>query len=374
MPGSHISRTAVLILLTCLSDVAGQAQATSSFDDLVEQASAAREQNDIPRAIELYSRIVQVNPKWPLGWWFLGWLQYQAGSFAAARDSLTHFIEVTPNPGPALGLRGLSELETGEYQQALEDIERSLSMREVGQPQNEQGLRFYEAVLLTRLGKFEDALRTYNFFVQRGVTSPELSSAIGLAGLRRKLLPKDVPEDQRDLVAAAGEALRKFMAGDENGAASAFQALFQHFPMALNAHYLYGYLLFTSDPYLAGAEFKRELEIAPSSENAQIAMAWALLMQNNAAAALPYARSAAAARPELAATELVLGRALSEVGELKEGIDNLEHALQQEPDNLEIHIALAKAYSRSGRTEEAHRERAVSLKLAPNGMTHIALP
>jgi hypothetical protein len=56
--------------------VATGQNALDQGNDLITQASAARAQNDIPRAIELYSRAVQVNPKWPDGWWFLGSLQY----------------------------------------------------------------------------------------------------------------------------------------------------------------------------------------------------------------------------------------------------------------------------------------------------------
>src|SRR5258707_15142587 len=46
----------------------------SKFDEVVMNASAAREQNDVPRAIELYTEAVRLNPKWPDGWWFLGLL------------------------------------------------------------------------------------------------------------------------------------------------------------------------------------------------------------------------------------------------------------------------------------------------------------
>ena len=89
-----------------------------------------------------------------------------------------------------------------------------------------------------------------------------------------------------------------------------------------------------------------------------------ILMRNAAAEALPYAQKAVAQKPELASAQLVLGRSLLETDDLDGGMEHLEKALQLEPDNLEIHLARAKAYSKSGRKEDARRERILCLQLA----------
>jgi len=49
---------------------------------------------------------VQLNPKWPEGWWYLGSLQYGAGSYSDARDALSRYIELTPSAGAAMAVRG----------------------------------------------------------------------------------------------------------------------------------------------------------------------------------------------------------------------------------------------------------------------------
>jgi tetratricopeptide (TPR) repeat protein len=99
---------ALAILLTVLLPILAPAQSTpGGFEDLALRASAAREQNDVPKAVDLYGQAVQLNPKWPDGWWFLGLLQYGSDQYAAARDSLTQYIKLTPNAGPAIALRGL---------------------------------------------------------------------------------------------------------------------------------------------------------------------------------------------------------------------------------------------------------------------------
>src|ERR1700722_9579196 len=96
-----------IFLLSAAVDAAGQA--TDKFDDLTTQAAAARDQGDVPRALELYRQAVQIKPKWADGWWFLGSLHYASNEYTAARDAFTHFVEITPDAGPAYALRGLCE-------------------------------------------------------------------------------------------------------------------------------------------------------------------------------------------------------------------------------------------------------------------------
>jgi len=336
----------------------------ASFEELASAAAAARQANDIPRAIGLYGQALELNSKWQDGWWFLGSLEYGADQYAAARDALTHYLDLAPKAGPAFALRGLSEFETGEYAQSLGDIQRALALGAANAPRNEQILRYHEALLLTRNQRFEDALRVYGVFARDGITNPELLLAIGLAGLRTPLFPKDLAPNRQDLYLAAGNAAYQFMAGDAKKGQAGFEDLFQRFPTAPNAHYLYGYLLFATDPDQALPQFKRELEIAPSNAAAEVMMAWDSLMRGSFAEALPYAQKAVAEQPEATVPQLVLGRSLLESGDVKDGMEHLEKALQLDPDNLETHLALAKAYSKSGRKEDARRERLRCLQIA----------
>ena len=93
-------------------------------------------------------------------------------------------------------------------------------------------------------------------------------------------------------------------------------------------------------------------------------LSWACLLQNDPAQALPYAQKSAAEQPTLPLAQLVLGRALVETSQVPDGLEHLEKALQMEPMNLEVHLALAKAYSKSGRKEDARRERLRCLEIA----------
>src|SRR6202790_2772503 len=357
--------TLAVLLFTLLLQLCAAQANPAGFSDLATKATAARDANDVPGAIEVYQQALKLNSQWPDGWWFLGSLQYGSSAYAAAREALSHYLELTPNAAPALAMRGLCEFETAEYPNSLNDIQRALALGAANQPRNEKILRYHEALLLTRTGRFEDALRSYAFFTHDEDSNPELLLALGLAGLRTPLLPKDLKVDQQEVYIAAGKAAFDFMKGEKEVAHGEFQRLFQRVPPVPNAHYLYGYLLYASDPDAALAEFKNELEVAPSAV-AEVMLAWIPLLQNDGAAALPYARTAVAQEPTLPSSQLVLGRALTETGDTKEGIEHLEKTLQLQPDNLEVHLALAKAYSKSGRKEDARRERLQCLEMTKN--------
>jgi predicted Zn-dependent protease len=215
-------------------------------------------------------------------------------------------------------------------------------------------------------------LQKYRPLARGKVPNPELLIAIGLAGLQTPLLPKELRADRRELYAVAGNAAFLFMSGDEKAAQQAFQELFQRFPTAENSHYFYGYLLSPQDPDLAIRELKRELEITPSNTAAQLLLAWDCLTRNDFGTALTYAKKVAAAEPTLPIAQVLLGRALVETGDVRAGTELLEKELKLQPDNLEIHFALAKAYSKTGRKEDARRERLLCLQREKSATTQEA--
>src|ERR1039458_5546170 len=71
------------------------------------------------------------------------------------------------------------------FQPSLKDIQRALSLGAANQPRNEKILRYHEALLLTRTGRFEDALRSYSFFTRDEDSKPELLMALGLESSSR---------------------------------------------------------------------------------------------------------------------------------------------------------------------------------------------
>jgi tetratricopeptide (TPR) repeat protein len=372
----RIQASAFLLLLLAFlpfENLAAQ-NGSPSFEEVAAEAAAARDANDIPRAIELYTQGLRLDAKWHDGWWYLGLLQYESGAYAAATDALSHLLALRPDAGQALALRGLCEFETGDYSPALADIRKSLALGAGDDARHEQLLLYHEAMLLTRLGRFTEALRAYSAFAEHKLSSPELLVAIGLAALRMPLLPKEASADQQALLTSVGDATFEFMEGDQGAARLAFSDVFQRFPTARNAHLHYGILLLAFGQDAAEPQFKKELEVAPENADARIMLAWSLLMQNRGDEALPYATRIAQEEPERAIAQLALGRALVDTGNVAAGIEHLQHGIKLQPDNLEIHIALAKAYSKSGRDADARRERALCLQMTQNGATPLVHP
>jgi tetratricopeptide (TPR) repeat protein len=362
---SRIHQRAVLVLLAslALSALASAQTASPDFSQLAAQAAAARASGDSARALDLYTQALRVNPSWSDGWWYLGQIHYAANDYAEAVDAFTHFLSFQPNAAPATALRGLCEFELGEYEPSLRDVQHALALGAADDSRNAQILHYHEALLLTRLSHFEEALSAFGYFAQQHLASDDVDIAIGLAMLRLPLLPADAGPSQREEAAGAGHAAFLLMSGDTQGASDAFHQFFAKNPTVTGVHYSYGYLLYPTDQDAAIAEFQREVAVDPGSSITHTMLAWALLIENEPAAALPEARKAAAAAPTLPLAQLSLGRALLETGDIKSATPILESALALDPQNLEIHIALARAYSESGREADARHERITCLQM-----------
>ena len=67
--------------------------------------------------------------------------------------------------------------------------------------------------------------------------------------------------------------------------------------------------------------------------------------------------------PDSYVAHSVLGRLLVETGELQPGIQELERAENLAPESPQPRIALASAYAKAGRKEDAARERREFLRL-----------
>jgi tetratricopeptide (TPR) repeat protein len=353
----------VIVCVVALMSAARTSAAT--FEELAAKATAAREANDLPGAFELYRQALQMNPRWAEGWWFLGTLAYDGDQYESGRQAFAEFVKLDDKAAPGWSFLGLCEFETGEYASALEHMRRGLEHGNGLEPAIEQVLRFHEALLLTRLGLFDQALPKFMPLVRHGVQNPELIAGIGLAALRRPLVPKEVPAEQRDLIGATGKTVWGWMAGDASQTTAAFQALANGYPTAPGVHYLYAtYLLSFRPAEEALAELRRELEVNLHSADARAMIALLMVRAGASTTALPLARQAAQDGPGSPMAQYTYGLTLAGAGELSQAIEHLETAERLDPANVEYHMGLAGAYSKAGRHEDARRERRTSIVLA----------
>jgi Flp pilus assembly protein TadD len=83
-------------------------------------------------------------------------------------------------------------------------------------------------------------------------------------------------------------------------------------------------------------------------------------------AALPWAQKAAEDGPLVPIARYTYGLILAHAGDMR-AIEQLEAAGKLDPANLEYHTALAGAYAKFGRRDNARRERLRSIALARQG-------
>ena len=197
------------------------------FSDLATRAASARDQQNLPLAIQLYTQAEQINPSWQEGWWYLGVLQYSSNQYSGAIDAFSHLLQLAPTAVPAMALRGLSEFETGAYDEALRDLDQAVAHGAANEPRNEQIIRYHLALLLAHAARFEDALAQYTALARLHAEAPDLFIAIGLAGTRSTAFPADVPAADRAFYESAGHAGYVFLSGDDEEADRLFTELFR---------------------------------------------------------------------------------------------------------------------------------------------------
>ena len=333
-------------------------------DDLATQAAAARDANNIPRALQLYRQGVEQQPAWLDGWWFLGLLSYETAEFGEGRRAFTEFTRLQPKSPMAWAFLGLCEYEIGEYTSALEHLERSLGPGGGLHPDLEPVARFHHALLLTRAGSFDRARLMFQPFVRRAIQDPVLIAGLGLNALRRPLTPKEVPAAEEKLILAAGDALYAWLAGDMSKAETSFRSLLETYSGVPGVHYLYATYLLVTRPDDVKAELGREFTVSPRSADARALLALLLVQEGDTSSALPVAKAAAEDAPTSATAQYAYGVALKLAGEVSLAIPRLEAALRIDPAKAEYHMTLAGAYSKAGRYEDALRERRTSIELA----------
>jgi tetratricopeptide (TPR) repeat protein len=344
------------VLVFCA--LAAPALRAATFEELAARAAAAREADQVPQAIDFYRQALQMKREWPEGWFYLGTLFYDSDRYPDAQEAFTQYVKIADKPA-GWAFLGLCEFETGGYTQAHDHLQRGLDGHLA--PEIEQVVRFHEALLLTRLGLFDQALHWYQPLVQRGIHDPTLISGMGLNSLYRAMLPREIPGDERELVTAAGKAAYAWMLGDLGATDQSFKTLVSGYPNLPGVHVFYATYLLGSHPDEATAELRRELGVNPESVEARAMLALLLVQAGQTAAAAPFAKKAVEDRITSPLAQYAYALTLSDP---LQAAEHLEIAEKLDPSNFEYHMALARVYSKVGRHDDARRERKTSIQLA----------
>jgi len=352
--------TPLLFLALLLADTA---KPSPAFDRIARQAASARDQNRLDDALGLYRQAVKLRPNWAEGWWFLGTILYDRDQYPEARDALRRFVPLDARDARGPALLGLCEYHTGEYDSSLRHLNaaRRLGLRD--NASIETVVLYHAALLLTRFEQYESALSILMDFARRNNESPSVIEAAGLAALRKPLLPPELPESAGPLVFATGRAVFLTAQRKPAEARKAFEDLLAAYPAEPNLHYLYGSFLLVDDPSSGLGEFEKELAISPAHLPSLVVLALEYQKRGDPAKGRVYAQQAVEAAPNSFAARTALGKLLLDLDDAPGAIRELETALRLAPDSPQVRIALASAYAKAGRKDDAARQRAEFLKL-----------
>jgi tetratricopeptide (TPR) repeat protein len=353
----------VWIILSLACGAAAQ-QPAPSIERIQKQAEAARAAKRVDEAIQLYKRGVALKPSWDEGWWGLGTLYYELDRFDEGRTAFRRLTVIKPDVGLPWAMLGLCEFETKHYEEALQHLRRGTDLG-VDQDQNISGVAHYHlALLLTRFTEYEASMKLLSVFAQQNINNPSYVEAMGIAALRKPLLPAEVPPAEHQLVMDTGRVMYDAAALRTTEAAAEFKILLDKYPDTPNIHYLYGSFLLFSDADGALAQLEKELEISPAHVPAMVTIANEYIQRKQYKEALPFAKKAVELEPQSFPAHTVYGRVLVEGDlDLQRGLAELEEARKLAPTSPQVRIALATAYTKAGRKEDAAREREAFSKL-----------
>lgn len=341
-----------------------------SFDELAARAQAALTSDHVPEAIRLYRRATEIRPGWTEGWWHLGTLLFDTRHFTEARDAFAHFVTIERNqPGPGYGMLGLSEFELKHHSKALADLEQGINLGLGDNPVFNRTVLYHDGVLNAFLGEPEIALLRLTLAAnQIAAAHPEgpkdavfadleLLDAFGIAALRIRKLPSDIPATKAVLVRSAGRAQALIAMQDRVAAETELKQLLTLYASEPGVHYFYGVFLLKEHPPLAIAEFRREIEISPSHVPSRIQIALELLRTADYEQGLKYATQAIALAPGNFVAHVACGRLFLALEKTDRAVEELQTAVKLAPQSPDAHFALSRALSEAGRDAEALRER-----------------
>jgi tetratricopeptide (TPR) repeat protein len=337
-----------------------------SFEQIAKQADEARSADLVGDAIRLYSEGVHQRPAWSEGWWSLGSLFYDQDRFPEAEGAFRRFVVLAPKPAAAYAFLGLCEYEIHDYARATDHFQKWARAGFSGTTDLIDVATFHWALLLTREGRFVEALYLLTTEAEKRGATPALIEAIGLASLRMAKLPEDYPPEQREMVWLAGKAT--FYSGLESHdfarADDYAHRLLLHYGNEPNVHYFRGILFgFERKKGEASEEFQQELRLSPQHAPAMLELARLAQDDGRLDEATSLAWRAAELDPKNAEAHYQLGLALLAGKQLQNGVHELELAEQLAPDSAPIRLHLARAYQQLGSKQKAKDELAVFMLL-----------
>jgi len=351
-----------------LAPLAASAQTKSStpqnFKQLSEQAAKASEENRLDDAALLYRKAVTLQPRWAVGWWALGTLEYDKNQYAAAARAFEKLIALRPANGSAHAMLGLCRVELKQDPEALKHLTSAEQLGVLEDSQLRRVVLYQLGSVQLRSRRFSDAKATFSQLVRDGIRSDEVVAGMGMAALGvppSNLPDKDTPG--RDVVDRVGRAESVAAKKDFADAKQIYSLLATEYPAYPNLHFAFGRLrLDAHELDEAVAEFQKELQNDPRHLGALLEIA-AVRYRVDSADGIKYAEQAVKVSPQLPFAHYLLGLLYLDNDRVTEAVPELEIARKAFAKQAQVYFALGNAYAKLGRKEDAARMRAEFVRL-----------
>ncbi len=353
------------VLLFDAQQTEAQAQKSApSFAALSAQAQAARDADRLDEAAVLYRKALAIKPGWAEGWWSLGTIDYDRNAYREAAQSFEELLALQPTSGTARAMLGLCQFELGMEDAALESLQEARQSGVASDPQFRHVMLYHEGILLQRKARFEAAQEILGQLCRQSPYPPEVNLIMGAVALRvsDQTLPSAGTAEYQ-VMEGSGEATCLGAQRKYDEARRQFDTLVTSYPKYPNLHYAYGKLLLdASDNDAAVAQFEAEIRNNPNDVVSRLRIASAKY-RIDSAAGLPYAEQAVKLDPSLPLGHYLLGLLLLDTDDYLRAIPELEIAQKAFQDQPKVYFALASAYSRAGRHDDAARARETFMRL-----------
>jgi len=187
----------ILVFVVLLSILGAGTRVKAADDDaatLAQQAIAAAQKGDLPQAITLATRVVELEPKQTRGWLLRGRLYDRQHELAKAAADFSSAIKLDPELAEAWEERGEAWFKAGKFAEALTDFDAYLRLMPEQKPYHwQRGIALYYA------GRFADGKR--QFELHQTVNKHDVENAVwhflctaraeGLEAARKQLIPID---------------------------------------------------------------------------------------------------------------------------------------------------------------------------------------
>ena len=306
-----------------------------------------------------------MKPTWAEGWWSLGTIEYDRNVYREAAQAFGKLVALAAEIGNRRVMLGLSQFELGmEDDRARVRLQEGRRLGVSADPQFREVMLYHEGVLLQRKGRFEAAQEILGQMCRQSPYPSEVNLAMGAVALR-VAVASCPPRAQRTIRSCDKPAKRRALAAQKkyDEGRQQFDALLAGNPEYPNLHYAYGkFLLDANDNDAAVAQFQAEIKNNPNDAISRLRIASAKY-RIDSAAGLPYAEEAVKLDPSLPLGHYLLGLLLLDTDDYLHAISELEMAQKSFSDQPKIYFALASAYSRAGRRDDAARARETFVRL-----------